>query len=69
MIFCILAGVRRLQKFAYKIFDSAYPRDVLFAPACPLEKVTIGGGRLCLTPGSQTNEGVPKYKASARVEN
>ena len=51
------------------VFQGASLGDFLLAPACSIEKVTLWEGFLCLTSGSETDEGVAKGKVFARTGN
>jgi len=55
-----------MQKLACLVLDSvsraASLGDLLLAPVCPIEKVTLWVSFLCLTSGSEIDEGVTKEK-------
>jgi len=43
--------------------------DVLLAPTCSIEKETLWDGIICLTSGSETDEGIAKDRVFARTGN
>ena len=58
-----------LQRLTLSLSQSAPLRNFLFAPARPIEKVTLWVGFLYLTPGSETDEVVAKDNFCARAGN
>jgi len=71
LFFRSLICVRRSQKLAslslwLSVSQAASLGDVLLAPACPIEKITLLVNLLCLTSGSETGKAVVKDKVFAR---
>jgi len=56
-----------LLSFRLSVSQGASLGNLLLAPACPIEKITLRESFLYLTPRSETDEGVAKKKVFART--
>jgi len=58
-----------LLSLRLSISQGASLGDLLHAPACPIDRLTLWEGSLYLTSGSETDEGVAKDKVFAGTGN